>query len=244
MSDPGPSRRRPRTVGALLSATVLITCAAGGFLVYRLAHPARTTLREAPVAPLMPAAAVQRPEVAPPAPRTIPETLPDFTLPGLDGTPHRLSDWKGHSLLVNFWASWCEPCRREIPLLESLRRERTQDGLEILGIALDFRDAAQQYAHTARIDYPVLIGEQGGYEAAAAFGMDAVLPFSVFADRTGRIVAVKVGELHRDEAGFILDRVRDLEAGRLTLPAARDQIASGIDRLNLRRAGEAHAAAH
>jgi thiol-disulfide isomerase/thioredoxin len=143
---------------------------------------------------------------------------------------------------VNFWASWCEPCRREIPLLESLRRERRKDGLEIVGIALDFRDAAEKYSRAARIDYPVLVGEEGGYEAAAAFGMDPVLPFSVFADRTGTIVTLKVGELHRDEAGFILDRVRDVGAGRLSLPAAREEIASGIRRLNLRRATEASAA--
>ena len=246
MSDPGLPHGRARAGGAWLSAAVLLISAAGGFLVYRLAHPERTTLQAA--APTPPPLAAQPaaapPATAAPAPRKIPDTLPDVSLPALDGTPHRLSDWKGHTLLVNFWASWCEPCRREIPLLESLRRERAQDGLEILGIALDFRDAAEQYAHRARIDYPVLVGEQGGYEAAAAFGMDPVLPFSVFADRIGRIVTLKVGELHRDEAGFILDRVRDLDEGRLTLAAARDQIASGIQRLNLHRAAGAGVAAH
>ena len=67
------------------------------------------------------------------------------------------------------------------------------------------------------IDYPVLVGEQGGLEAANAFGMDTVLPFSVFADRTGRIITLKVGELHRDEAELILDRMRDVELGRISL---------------------------
>jgi hypothetical protein len=90
----------------------------------------------------------------------------------------------------------------------------------------------------------VLLGEQGGYEAAAAFGMDPILPFSVFADRAGRIVTLKVGELQADEAGFILDRVRDVEEGRLSLSAARDQIASGIGPLSLRRAASAPGAAH
>ena len=90
----------------------------------------------------------------------------------------------------------------------------------------------------------MLLGEQGGYEAAAAFGMEPVLPFSVFADRTGRVVTLKVGELHPDEAGFILDRVRDVEAGRLGLSAARDQIESGIGRLNVRRAASVRDGAH
>jgi len=82
------------------------------------------------------------------------------------------------------------------------------------------------------MDYPVLVGEQGGFEAVAAFGMDPVLPFSAFADRAGRIVTLKVGELHRDEADFILDRMRELGQGRLSLAAAREQIAAGISRLN------------
>jgi thiol-disulfide isomerase/thioredoxin len=182
--------------------------------------------------------------LTPPAPRRIPDSLPDLSLPGLDGRTHRLSDWKGHALLVNFWASWCEPCRREIPLLERLRHERSGRGLEIVGIALDFRDATEKYARTAGIDYPVLVGEQGGYEAAAAFGMDPVLPFSVFADATGRIITVKVGELHPDEAGFILDRLTDLAKGRVSLEAARDQIASGMAQLRLRRVSSGSAAAH
>lgn len=242
MSDPRSPHGRAGTAGAWLAAAVLIACAAGGFLAYSLAHPPRAVLHAASPAPAAPAAT--RAESPAFAARKIPEVLPDLALPGLDGRSHRLADWKGHPLLVNFWASWCEPCRREIPLLRSLRRERSPDGLEILGIAIDFRDAAEKYARDARIDYPVLLGEQGGYEAAAAFGMDPVLPFSVFADRTGRIVTLKVGELHPDEAGFILDRVRDVEEGRLSLSAARDQIASGIGRLNLPRAASAPGAAH
>ena len=108
--------------------------------------------------------------------------------------------------MVNFWATWCDPCRREIPLLKSLRHERSGDRLEIVGIAVDFRDAVLHYTREIGIDYPVLIGEKDGLEAIEAFGMDTVFPFTVFADRQGRIVTVKVGELHRDEADFILDR--------------------------------------
>jgi thiol-disulfide isomerase/thioredoxin len=247
VSDPRPAHGRTGTAGAWLVAAVLIACAAGGFLAYRLAHPPRAALQAVSPAPAAPAASRAESPAAggsatsAVAPRKIPEVLPDLTLAGLDGRSHRLADWKGHALIVNFWASWCEPCRREIPLLKSLRRERSAEGLEILGIAIDYSDAAKQYAREARIDYPVLLGEQGGYEAAAAFGMEPVLPFSVFADRAGRIVTLRIGELRADEAGFILDRVRDVGEGRLSLSAARDQIASRIDRLNLRRAASAPA---
>ena len=73
--------------------------------------------------------------------------------------------------------------------------------------------------------------------------MDPVLPFSVFADRAGRIVAVQVGELHREEADLILGRMRDLDQGRLSLSTAREQIATGIGRLNVRRSPPAGGAA-
>jgi len=122
--------------------------------------------------------------------------------------------------------------------------ERATDRLEVVGIAIDFRDAARKYANDAGIDYPVLVGEQGGYEAVGAFGMDPVLPFSAFADPAGRIVTLKVGELHRDEAEFILDRMRELDQGRLSLASVREQIAAGISRLNMRRAAAADGAAH
>ena len=72
------------------------------------------------------------------------------------------------------------------------------------------------------ISYPLLVGEQGGLEAVSALGMDTVLPFSVFADRTGRIVTLKIGELHADEAEFILARLTDLDQGRMGLDAARE----------------------
>ena len=241
MIDP-PSPGRP---GVGLVAAVVVACAAGGFLVYHLASPPRPRLYAAPApAPLAAAGARAGPAPESSAPvRKIPEVLPPFELPGLDGRLHRLTDWKDRMRVVNFWASWCEPCRREIPLLKSLRRERAADRLEIVGIAIDSRDAAQKYAGSSGIDYPVLVGEQGGLEAAAAFGMDPVLPFSVFADRAGRIVAVQVGELHREEADLILGRMRDLDQGRLSLSTAREQIATGIGRLNARRSPPAGGAA-
>ena len=249
MSDPRPSPGRGGgALGVALAAAVLVACAAGGFLVYHLASPPRARLyaapAPAPLAPASPAPAVAPAEPAPVPVRRVPEVLPELALPGLDGTRHRLADWKGRPLVVNFWASWCEPCRREIPLLKSLRRERATDRLEIVGIAIDFRDAAQKYAQDSGIDYPVLVGEQGGIEAVGAFGMDPVLPFSAFADRAGRIVTLKVGELHRDEADFILDRMRELDQGRLSLAAAREQIAAGISGLNMRRSTAADGAVH
>jgi peroxiredoxin len=220
-----------------MTALVLAGSAAGGFVLHRLLLGAQ---RGPP--PLYPAAAVSRPlprEVASAdtaaLPRRIPQALPDLTLPDTTGTPRRLRDWTGRPLIVNFWATWCEPCRREIPLLKSLRRERAGQKLEVLGIALDTPEAVRQYAARTGMDYPVLVGEQGGLEAVDAFGMDTVLPFSVFIDRLGRVVTLKVGELRRDEVTFILDRIAEVDADRLDLKSAQKQIADAVERLHAAR---------
>jgi len=218
-----------------LTLAGVLGCGALGFLAYRLISPPGTLRASAP-----PAA---RPaDLAPAVPasggggKPIPDALPDFSLPDASGVPHRLAEWAGRPLVVNFWATWCEPCRREIPLLEGLRRENAGNAIEIVGIAIDNRDSVEKYVRDMKIDYPVLIGEKGGLEAAAAFGMEPVLPFSAFADAGGRIVTVKVGELHRDEATFILARLADIRAGRLTLEAARGQIETAMRSLAVSRA--------
>ena len=234
------------SVRVLFAVAVLVASAAGGFLAYRLTGPPRPTIYAVPQAkPPVPSAGNPQPAQTPDSPEgsglRIPERLPEVALPGPDGVLHRLSDWQGRPLLVNFWATWCEPCRREIPLLKKIRRERVADRLEIVGIALDFRDAVQKYAAEHGMDYPLLVGEDGGLEAATAFGMNTVLPFSVFADQAGHIVTLKVGELHPDEAAFILDRVADLDRGQMTLALAREQIASELRRLSEARAVQAQA---
>jgi hypothetical protein len=120
-----------------------------------------------------------------------------------------------------------------------LRHARSGAGLAIVGIAVDFRAAVVKYALNAGIDYPLLIGENEGLDAVHAFGMDLVFPFSVFADERGRVVAVKVGELHQDEADFILDRVQDIDRGALSLAAAKEQIKTRLRDLAVERAKHA-----
>jgi len=220
-----------RSAAAVLAvAGILAGFGTAGFLLGR--HPAQPTRIE----PMAPPQAPAPPAEESPQPHPIPEQLPDFSLPDLGGASHTLSDWRGRLLAVNFWATWCEPCRREIPLLRDLRRENARNGFEIVGIAIDHRDSVAKYAREMRMDYPILVGERGGLEAAASFGMEPVLPFTVFADSKGRIVTLKVGELHRDEAAFILARLADVGAGRMSLQAAREQIDERVRRLAVSRA--------
>lgn len=168
--------------------------------------------------------------------RAIPDTLPDIAFADRLGVERHLSDWKGHPLLVNFWAAWCEPCREEIPLLERLSRQRASEGLRVIGVAVDSRAEVLDYARHAAIEYPLLIGEQPGLEAVRALGMQAVFPFSVFVDARGRIVTLKLGKLRPDEASLVLDRIDDLDQGRIDLGTARREISRGMAKLAVARA--------
>lgn len=235
MSNRPPDTRRAGLRGALLVGLVLLGSLALGFFAHHLARPQGSTLR--PIVAASAPAAAELEEA--PSPRAIPEQLPPIALPGLSGKPRSLEEWRGRPLVVNFWATWCEPCRREIPLLKRLRHEHAADGLEVVGIAIDSGEEVRKYAAARGIDYPLLVGEDGGLAAANALGMDTVLPFSVFADREGRILALKVGELHPEEATLILARLKDEDSGRLSLDAARKAIAAAMQKAAAARVSEA-----
>ena len=160
------------------------------------------------------------------------ETVPTFELVDRAGESRSLQDWAGKALIVNFWATWCAPCRREIPLLQRIARERAGDGFEVVGIAVDFRDKVLAYADEMQIDYPLLIGEQDALDAAAAFGVEAIgFPFTIFSDRQGRIVYAQMGELHEAEADLILDEVAAVNVGTRTPAEARARIEAGLPAL-------------
>jgi len=162
----------------------------------------------------------------------IPARLPDFSLKDLAGKATPISTWSGKSLVINFWATWCAPCRREIPLLKGLAAEWAGRDLAVVGIAVDYRDKVKEFADRFKIDYPVLIGDQDALDVAAQFGMDSpAFPFTVFTDGRGEVVALFVGELHRPQVDFILSEVQDLNHGRVQLPEARHLIAEGLAKL-------------
>ena len=166
----------------------------------------------------------------------IPETLPDARVPDLSGTPKSLRDFLGHPLIVNFWATWCAPCRQEMPLLQELQRTHQSEGLQILGVAVDSRPAVQQYLRTRPVNYPILADEDAGTEAMNRFGAQPVLPFSVFTDAQGRILLLKLGELHPDEADYILSTERAVVAGKESIPQARSAIEAKLRDLAIARA--------
>ena len=225
---------------AVFVVIALAIAAALGFFAQR-----KLTKTELVASPTAAAPAASAASAAPAATTTatpeaevlkVPDVLPQFVLADRDGKPRKLGDWAGRPVAVNFWATWCGPCRREIPLLNKLRHDRAAQKLEIIGIAVDFREDVLKYAQATTISYPLLIGEDDGLAAVKAMGMQPQFPFTVFADSKQRIVALKVGELHQDDADLILDRLLDVDSGRLDLVAARSQITEGLKALADKRA--------
>jgi thiol-disulfide isomerase/thioredoxin len=236
------------TPRALLAGLIVIAAGVAGFVAYRHAGAPPGSDLQALGAGKEPATAAPTPEPAtepePPA-KAIPEKLPDITLANLDGKPTALATFAGRPLLVNFWATWCAPCRREIPLLNKIRMQRQAQNAEIVGIAVDFKDEVLAFVKKTPISYPLLMGEEDGLAAAEAFGMGMGLPFSVFVDSQNRILTIKVGELHEDEANFAFDRLRDIDNGLLTRKAAQELVADAFKEMATERAkAEAAQAEH
>ena len=171
-------------------------------------------------------------------PTKIPDRLPQFSLADRAGKATSIASFGGKSLMINFWATWCAPCRSEIPLLEALHSEWAGREVSVVGIAVDDRDKVLEFAARFKIGYPLLIGEQDALDAATAFGLESpVFPFTVFTDRRAEVVAVFVGELHRPQAELILLQVQNLNKDLIQLPAARRAIAEGLDALKAKNAG-------
>lgn len=203
---------------------------AGGFFIYKSMRPETPVLTEAP--PSSPTPAEESAGLA----KKVPDTLPDITLADVTGKPTRLASFGGRPLMVNFWATWCAPCRREIPLLNKIRAERKAQNAEIVGIAVDFREDVLKFTQKVPLHYPLLIGEEDGLAAAEAFGMGMAFPFSIFVDSQNRLLTIKIGELHEDEANFAFDRLRDIDNGVLSREQAQAAVAAAFQEMAAARA--------
>jgi peroxiredoxin len=146
--------------------------------------------------------AVLLPDPAPP------ERRPDFSLPDLDGNLRHISEWNGKLLVVNFWATWCPPCRQEIPGFITLQARYADQGVQFLGIAVDRPEAAAELAAELGINYPNLVGEADAMAVNEAFGNSiGALPFTAVVDRSGAIVFSHRGALSEAETEAQLRRL-------------------------------------
>lgn len=187
-----------------ITAIVLVCVFAGAWIIQEY--------REAPPAEPLPSAVV---------------TLPDFTLPDLDDRQRSITEWSGRSLIINFWATWCAPCRREMPLLQSLQDERTDDSLQVIGVALDKLADAKRFVVQIKATYPVLYGEDDGTAVAESFGDDFIgLPFSAFVAPDGQILALVSGELLTDDLHRLVAEMDAVASGQSSVAEARARLSA------------------
>ena len=111
---------------------------------------------------------------------------PDFSLQSLDGKTLRLSDFKGKAVLLNFWATWCEPCKIEMPWFVDLQNKYGAQGLQVLGVAMDDSDKKDiaKFVKDMGVNYPVAIGKEA---VGNDYGGVQFLPETFFIDRAGRV---------------------------------------------------------
>lgn len=160
-----------------------------------------------------------------PPPVAVAETKLDFTLADLQGNPRQLSEWRGQALLVNFWATWCAPCRREIPLLKQTQARQAETRLQIIGVAVDFTEQVEIYAKDAEFNYPILIGQEDAIAAAEASGIEFVgMPFTLVVAADGSLIKAHIGEIRAEHIDRIVSVVAGLESGELNLAQAKSAL--------------------
>ncbi len=175
-----------------LVIAILIAATSAGFAAYEWLQPVTKP------APKMVADATAETTPAISANQAI-----NISMDDLNGKPHTLADWHGKILLVNFWATWCPPCRREIPLLVKLQAKYAGRGLQIVGIATDEQNAqlVRNFVKPMLLNYPILMGTDQVPEIIAALGGTYVgLPYTLVLDRDGRSIKIHPGELDPKEA--------------------------------------------
>jgi len=153
------------------------------------------------------------------------QSLPNIELPDLNGELRNLKEWSGKPMIINFWATWCAPCLREIPLLKNFKDQNSN--FNLIGIAVDRELPVLRYAQEMQIDYPVLIGQMQAMNAAQEFGVNVyALPFTVFTVANGSTLGVFTGELHQEQLDEISKIIEDYDANEITLAQAQNRFSS------------------
>lgn len=141
------------------------------------------------------------PPVQPPAPAgvttfAVGDSVGTYSLPDLKSQATALATWRGKVVVLNFWATWCAPCRQEMPMLAKMQAEHAADGLQVVGVAMDQPQSAAAFLKNFPVGYPILIGINADPTPTTIFGDTAgLLPYSVLVGRDGRILGTKLGVL-------------------------------------------------
>jgi len=184
---------------------VLVTVLAGGISIGTAILGERWLTGSPPVGPKDPKAGSQL------------TTLPDFSLPDLGGQEVASSSWASGILVINYWASWCPPCVREMPMMIRAQEALRPNGVQFVGIAIDRADDARAFVTRYPVNYPILVGNPDAVELSRRLGNRVLgLPFTVIFDRHGRRVFSYTGELGAEELKSQLDGVLGVSGAQST----------------------------
>lgn len=166
----------------LLIAIIALIAGSAGYLFSRKQH--------APPASQPPTASAQ----------SSVNTLMDVQFATSTGQWQKLAAWKGKVLVVNYWATWCPPCREEMPMFSALHEKYQANGVQFVGIGIDSVDKIREYQISEKIAYPLLVGTLDAMRNTQGLGNTAqALPFTVLINRQGQLDTVKLGKLTEAE---------------------------------------------
>ena len=153
--------------------------------------------------------------------------LMDFELIDLQESMRSSSEWDGSAKLINFWATWCAPCRREIPLLNQTQNGFTDKSIQIIGIAVDDFSEVVSYSETTDFDYPILIGEQEAIAIAENSDVEFIgLPFTMIVTKNNEIIKTHIGEIKEHHIKLITQVLSEIENKTLSIADAKIQLGS------------------
>jgi len=154
-------------------------------------------------------------------------SVPVFELPDVAGVMRNSTEWDGKARMLNFWATWCAPCRREIPLLMKTQEENTGNNVQVIGIAVDFPEQVAAYAEETGFNYPILVGQEDAMAVAEKSGIDFIgMPFTMIVAPSGELIKAHIGEIVESHIEAILHVFERLEVGEIDVAEAREALSA------------------
>lgn len=178
----------------ILAATVVALLAGvGGYQLQQQLNPKPEAVVEA------------APQKSVSAEEVIGTVAEEFSLSGMDGKPRHSSEWKGKVMVINFWATWCPPCREEIPYFIELQEQYAAQGLQFVGVALQQADEVRDFLDEFGVNYPSLVGGDDVIQLATKLGNGiGALPYTVVIDRGRKIAFTRRGPLSKEDAESVI----------------------------------------